>query len=189
MGKGFMSYKIAVLITLLVVVGVAGTGCSVSNSNSTTATGPTNAEPARDGARVGNPAPEFQLTKMDGSQVALSELHGKPTVLIFWTAWCPVCKEEAPHFNSLAAAYEPRGVNVLGINIQDSVARTEGGIRDFGIRYTVARDADAAVSRRYHVTGTPTIVFLDASGVVAYVGNELPADYTARLDALLAKGA
>jgi peroxiredoxin len=126
---------------------------------------------------------------MDGSQVALSELRGKPTVLIFWTAWCPVCKEESPHFNALTEQYEPRGVHVLGINIQDSLARTQGGIKDFGIRYTVARDADAAVSRRYHVTGTPTIVFLDASGVVAYVGNELPTDYNARLDALLAKGA
>ena len=184
-----MSYKIAALITLLVAVGVAGTGCSVSNSKSSTAIGPTNAEPARDGASVANPAPEFQLTKMDGSQVTLSELRGKPAVLIFWTAWCPVCKEEAPHFNALAAQYEPRGVHVLGINIQDSAPRTEGGTRDFGIHYTVARDADAAVSRRYHVTGTPTIVFLDASGVVRYVGNELPADYNARLDALLAKGA
>jgi peroxiredoxin len=189
MRKGFMSYKIAVLISLLVTVGVAGTGCSVSNSKSTTATGPTNAAPAKEGTGVGNPAPEFQLTTMDGSQVALSELRGKPTVLIFWTAWCPVCKEESPHFNALTEQYEPRGVHVLGINIQDSLARTQGGIKDFGIRYTVARDADAAVSRRYHVTGTPTIVFLDASGVVAYVGNELPTDYNARLDALLAKGA
>jgi peroxiredoxin len=184
-----MTYKIAVLVTLLVAVGVAVSGCSVSNSNSTTATAPKSTEPARNGARVGNPAPDFQLTKMDGSQVGLGDLRGKPAVLIFWTAWCPVCKEEAPHFNSLAAAYEPRGVNVLGINIQDSVARTEGGIRDFGIRYTVARDADAGVSRRYHVTGTPTIIFLDRNGVVQYFGNELPADYGSRLEGLLAKGA
>ncbi|MCA1602317.1 MAG: TlpA family protein disulfide reductase [Acidobacteria bacterium] len=36
---------------------------------------------------------------MDGSQVSLADLRGRPAVLIFWTAWCPVCKEEAPHFN------------------------------------------------------------------------------------------
>ena len=67
-----------------------------------------------------------------------------------------------------------RDVYVLGINIQDSMARTESGIRDFGIHYTVARDADAAVARRYHVTGTPTIIFLDRNGVVQYFGYEYP---------------
>ncbi|MCA1605641.1 MAG: peroxiredoxin family protein, partial [Acidobacteria bacterium] len=65
---------------------------------------------------MGNTAPDFQLTKMDGSQVSLADLHGRPAVLIFWTAWCPVCKEEAPLFNALAEKYGPRGVQVLGIN-------------------------------------------------------------------------
>ncbi len=124
---------------------------------------------------------------MDGGTVSLADLHGQPAVLIFWTAWCTICKEEAPHFNQLAAQYEPRGVRVLGINIQDSLARTEGGIRDFGIRYAVARDADASVTRRYRVNGTPTIVFLDRNGGVRYFGNELPGDYTAQLDKLLSE--
>jgi thiol-disulfide isomerase/thioredoxin len=106
-------------------------------------------------------------------------------VLIFWTAWCPVCKEEAPHFNELAAHYEPKGVRVLGINIQDSEVRTNAGIMDFGIGYAVARDADAGVAKLYRVTGTPTVIFLDRQGVVRYTGNELPADYAKRLDTLL----
>ena len=41
-----------------------------------------------------------------------------------------------------------------------TAARTEGGIKDFGIRYSVARDADASVARQYNATGTPTIVFV-----------------------------
>ena len=74
---------------------------------------------------------------------------------------------------------------MLGINIKDSVPRTEAGIKEFGIRYAVARDADASLARRYHVTGTPTVIILDRNGVVHYFGNELPADYNARLDSLL----
>jgi thioredoxin-related protein len=77
---------------------------------------------------------------------------------------------------------------VLGINIQDSIPRTQGGIKDFGIRYPVARDADASLARRYRVTGTPTIILLDRKGVVRYFGNQLPADYGTRFDALLTAG-
>jgi cytochrome c biogenesis protein CcmG, thiol:disulfide interchange protein DsbE len=182
-----MNYKIAILLIPLIALGIAGVGCSINTSPKTI--GSTSVGATKDGAVVGHAAPDFQLTRMDGSRLALSELRGKPAVIVFWTAWCPVCKEEAPHFNALAAQYESRGVRVLGINIQDSSARTQSGINDFGIRYAVARDTDAAVARRYRVTGTPTVVFLDANGVVTYVGNQLPADYATRLDALLTDGA
>ena len=133
----------------------------------------------------GDSAPDFQLISIDGAAVTLAGLRGQPAVLVFWTAWCPTCKEEAPHFNELAAKYEPRGVRMLGINIQDSLARTQSGIKDFGIRYAVARDPDASVARRYRVTGTPTVVLLDKAGTVKYFGNALPEDYPQRLDALI----
>jgi len=57
--------------------------------------------------------------------------------------------------------------------------------KEFGIRYAVARDADDAVARRYNVTGTPTILFLERGGAVRHFANEFPADYAQQLDALL----
>lgn len=186
-------WKIALLLTTIFMIAAVIAGCSsgklktdATTTKSAMTTG--NSAPHNTGTAPGDTAPDFQLTKMDGSQVSVAGLRGRPVVLIFWTAWCPVCKEEAPHFNELSAQYEPKGVSVLGINIQDSVARTEGGIRDFGIRYAVARDPDASVTRRYNVTGTPTIILLDGDGVVQYFGNELPADFNSRLDALLTNG-
>lgn len=173
-------------IAVFFVIAALFIGCSSTEVNPPRHAGTSE---AKVGTEVGNTAPDFRLEKMDGSPIALTDLKGRPAVLIFWTAWCPVCKEEAPVFNALAEKYEPRGVQVLGINIQDSIARTQGGIKDFGIRYSVARDADASVARRYSVQGTPTIVLLDRKGVVQYFGNQLPADYSARLDALLAAGA
>jgi peroxiredoxin len=172
----------------LVLVGIALAACSASRSKteqSRAAKSQNSAGSSSIGTVVGDTAPDFLLTGLDGKQLKLADLHGQPAVLIFWTAWCPVCKEEAPHFNQLAATYEPQGVRVVGINIQDSPARTEGGVREFGIQYRVVRDADASVTHRYKVTGTPTIIFLDRKGIVRYFGNELPADYAARLSELI----
>lgn len=138
-------------------------------------------------AKVGSLAPEFELARLDGTKISLDDFAGKPAVLIFWTAWCPSCKEEAPHINQLAADYQPKGVSVLGINIGEGAARVGEGIKDFGIKYDVARDADTRVAKKYKVVGTPTVVFLDKKGVIRYLGNELPADYAARLDAINAE--
>ncbi len=182
------------ILGLILFIAAGFVGCSLSKGpmNEQAAQITTGADPHSEpngGSNFGEVAPNFQLTKIDGSPVSVSDLRGHPAVLIFWTAWCPVCKEEAPHFNELAARYESKGVRVLGINIQDSEARTKAGIKDFGIQYSVARDADASVARLYRVTGTPTVIFLDRNGVVRYTGNELPADYAKRFDALLAEKA
>jgi peroxiredoxin len=179
--------KSGIWITVVLCVGVVFMGCSSKGVNPDRQ--PTATNEAKVGTAVGNSAPDFRLAKIDGSEISLADFQGHPAVLIFWTAWCPVCKEEAPLFNALAEKYEPRGVYVLGINIKDSVARTQDGIKDFGIRYRVARDADAGVARRYRVAGTPTIVLLDRQGVVQYFGNELPSDHSELLDAMLAAGA
>ncbi len=180
--------KVIALIASLLLAGIALAGCAATGSRTGTSSAPVAANTASSnkvGTAVGDTAPDFQLAGLNGEQLKLADLHGQPTVLIFWTAWCPVCKEEAPHFNALAAKYEPQGVRVVGINIQDSVARTEGGVKEFGIQYRVVRDPDASVTRRYKVAGTPTIIFLDRNGVVRYFGNELPGDYPPRLAALL----
>lgn len=177
-------------LTALVVASGCATNNKISDATNTTGKAVVTANSASEqtptrGTAVGNVAPDFQLARTDGSIVKSDDLRGQPAVLVFWTAWCPSCKEEAPHVNELAAEYEPRGVRVLGINIQDSPARLAGGVREFDIKYRVASDADAAVARRYKVVGTPTIVFLDEQGIVRYFGNELPKDYAARLDVLL----
>lgn len=139
------------------------------------------------GTELGDLAPEFQLARLDGSTLSLSDLRGQPAVLVFWAAWCPFCKEEAPHVNKLAAAFEARGVHVFGINVQDSQARTEWGVKDFGIAYSVVRDAKGEAARNYNVEGIPTVLFLDRKGVVRYVGNRVANDYEEQLDALLAE--
>ncbi|MFN2502247.1 MAG: TlpA family protein disulfide reductase [Pyrinomonadaceae bacterium] len=137
------------------------------------------------GTAIGDIAPEFNLPKVDGSNISSNELQGKPAVLVFWTAWCPVCKEEAPRINQLAEEFSPKGLQVVGINIGESDARIAEGIKSFGIKYTVAKDTDTSVSKAYKVIGTPTIVFLDKTGRIEFFGNEIPKDYADRLNRII----
>jgi cytochrome c biogenesis protein CcmG, thiol:disulfide interchange protein DsbE len=183
-------WKTNLAIALLAAIGAALSNCSTGEQYAETRTAAVGrpfalADPQA-APPVGNPAPYFQLKRIDGGRVSLADLRGKPAVIVFWSAWCSSCKEEAPRINALADEYGRKGVRVLGIDIKDSAARTESGVKEFGIRYAVARDPDASVAHAYQVTGTPTIVFLDRAGVVRYFANELPNDYAQRLDGLLA---
>ena len=48
----------------------------------------------------GNPAPDFQLTTLEGEKVKLSDYKGKKVILNFWATWCPPCKAEMPHMQN-----------------------------------------------------------------------------------------
>jgi thiol-disulfide isomerase/thioredoxin len=39
-------------------------------------------------------APAFTLKSMDGTQVSLNQLRGKPLFLFFWGTWCESCKDD-----------------------------------------------------------------------------------------------
>ena len=137
------------------------------------------------GTKVGNLAPEFKLASVKGEAVSLDSLKGNPAVLVFWSYYCTSCEEEAPHINKLNAEFARKGVQVVGINIGESEARTQSGIKDWSIEYTVARDEGRKVTQKYGVIGTPTVIFLDKDGVIKYNGNELPKDYSEKLNSLV----
>ena len=174
------------LALVLALVAVYFSGCGSATEVKVPAAGnsaQTNEQ--KRGSAIGDLAPEFNLVKAEGGNIATKDLEGNPAVLVFWTAWCPVCKEEAPHINQLAAEFESKGVKVIGINIGESDARITEGIKSFGIKYTVAKDTDTTVAKNYKVVGTPTVVFLDQKGTVQYFGNELPKDYADRLNRII----
>ena len=40
------------------------------------------------------PAPNFELTGLDGKTIALKQYKGKVVVLNFWGTWCTPCRKE-----------------------------------------------------------------------------------------------
>ena len=175
-----MKYKIILLLTVLSAsIFWACNSCQIQTPEKITAS-----TEIKRGTATGQTAPDFELAANDGSKVSLEGLKGKVGVLVFWSAYCSSCKEEAPKINQLAAEFKEKGVEVVGINVGESVARTQEGIEDFEIKYAVARDEGAHVTKSYGVIGTPTVIFLDKKGVVRYNGNELPANYADQLDTI-----
>lgn len=70
-------------------------------------------------ARLGQPAPELTVTRLDGRPLALSSLRGKPTVLVFGSFSCPSFRQRAPHVNSAAAALGNK-VNVVYVYTREA---------------------------------------------------------------------
>jgi thiol-disulfide isomerase/thioredoxin len=54
-----------------------------------------------------------------GYHKLLEQYRGKPLVVTFWATWCEPCRDEFPMLNELAKEYGPKGLNVVGVNLDD----------------------------------------------------------------------
>lgn len=70
---------------------------------------------------VDQPAPDFQLTTLDGEKLSLADLKGQVVVLNFWATWCGPCKQELPLLEAYYRAQQRAGLRVLAIATEDSL--------------------------------------------------------------------
>src|ERR1700740_1981144 len=54
-----------------------------------------------------------------GYQRLVKQHMGKPLLMTFWATWCEPCRDEYPMLNELARQYEPKGLQVVGVNFDD----------------------------------------------------------------------
>ncbi|MDW7651080.1 MAG: TlpA disulfide reductase family protein [Bacillota bacterium] len=121
------------------------------------------------GLSVGQVAPDFTLQDLDGSSIALSDLHGQVVMVNFWSATCPPCREEMPDMQKVYEELNNDGFSILAVNVGQEPLHM---IRDFlgenGYTFPVVKD-DGQVSLLYEVQFIPKTLLLDREGVVRFV--------------------
>jgi cytochrome c-type biogenesis protein CcmF len=128
---------------------------------------------------VGQTAPDFTLTLLDGTRFSLTDARGQVVVLNFWASWCPPCKDELPALQAVWEAHQPNGepsatdkrsdVLFIGIAYQEERASVQRTIDEFGITYPVGLDPQERVAERYGITGIPETFIIAPDGRLAYV--------------------
>lgn len=89
---------------------------------------------------------DFDVRTVDGRTIKLSDYRGKVLVMDFWATWCPPCRLETPQLARLARENGHRGLEVIGLHIDDRGQSSPEDIRKFinhfGITYTVGLATD-----------------------------------------------
>jgi peroxiredoxin len=115
---------------------------------------------------VGEPAPDFTATTVEGKQVALSKLRGRPLWLTFGASWCQPCRAENPDILAAYERYRAQGLQVLAIFIQDEGSTIEDYAERTGLTYPKVDDSDSGIASSYRIVGIPSHFFIDSSGVL-----------------------
>jgi len=120
--------------------------------------------------KQGMMAPDFTLSRLDGSQFKLSDYrHNKAVYMVFWTTWCTYCMEKIPKLKYIQAVLGKQ-IEIIAVDtsVKDSFKKMAQFQQDRKITYPLAFDFGKKVTDLYGVWGTPTEFIIDINGKVMH---------------------
>ena len=144
-----MNKALKIILAVILTLGLVITACS---------------EPAE--ARVGQPAPNFQLQNLDGQSISLSDFKGKPVLLNFWATWCGPCVYEMPYLQEVYDEWSGQGLMLLAINGGEGSSTVKGFMQSHNLSLPVLLDNKGKVAQKYNILGIPTTFFIDEKGII-----------------------
>ena len=130
-----------------------------------------NDEPYR--LKIGDRAPDYQVTDLDGLLISSDKWRGFPVILRFWDTECKYCRADTPIFNRYFDAYRQRGLKVLYVATgNETLERIDAFIEDLDIIFPVAFDIDGKLAESYQVKMVPQTIFIspDQKIITAILG-------------------
>jgi cytochrome c biogenesis protein CcmG/thiol:disulfide interchange protein DsbE len=123
-------------------------------------------KPGPPSIRIGERAPAFTLSLLDGGQISLKELRGQIVVLNFWASWCGPCRVEAPVLEQVWRDYGGDEVVFLGVAYNDVPQRVKDFVEDYGITFPNGLDVTGEIAEAYGLKAVPETFVIDGEGMV-----------------------
>ncbi len=118
----------------------------------------------RDGLKAGTPAPEFQLPRLDGGELSLTDFRGERVLLVFSDPDCGPCDELSPQLQQLHC--QRRDLNVLVVSRRDAEAN-RAKVAKLGLTFPIALQKQWEISLKYAMFATPVGYLVDEQGILA----------------------
>ncbi|GGA67612.1 hypothetical protein GCM10011507_18950 [Edaphobacter acidisoli] len=134
----------------------------------------------------GEQAPEFTITRPDGTVVTLDSLAGKVVLIDFWATWCPPCNRDRDYIQSIAEEFQKGNFVLLGISSDKNETVWKNYLKDNDMLGIQVRDSFDGINDLFHVEGIPTYIVLDGNGMVRLRVTGPEGDIRGKVRALLA---
>ncbi|MFN0111583.1 MAG: redoxin domain-containing protein [Blastocatellia bacterium] len=121
---------------------------------------------------IGAAAPEFELKDLSGQSHSLKSYRGKPTIVAFISARCPISNLYTGRIKAVADDYTKRGVNFVAINssADETVDEVRAHAEENKLGFTILKDTNNVIADAYAAERTPKVYVVDAEGALRYRG-------------------
>ena len=126
--------------------------------------------PAALAVEVGQSAPKFNLSSVDGKgKVNLESYRGKVVYLDFWASWCPPCRKAMPQIEQMRKDYSSDEFAVVAVNLDNDLKKAHKVLAKEPVGYVSGSDPKQNLPKRYEIKTMPTAYLIDRNGVIRYI--------------------
>jgi len=118
---------------------------------------------------IGQHAPDFTIIGIDDKPIKLSDYKGRYVMLDFWASWCMPCRQENPNVVKQYAVYHAKGLNILGISLDQDKSKWQQAITADNLSWTHASDLknfEGPTEVLYHIQAIPSNFIIDPNGII-----------------------
>ncbi|HML63614.1 MAG TPA: TlpA disulfide reductase family protein [Dysgonomonas sp.] len=145
--------------------------------------------------KVGDIAPDFEMSLPSGKTIKLSSLKGKVVMLQFTASWCGVCRKEMPHIEKDIWQKHKNNPNfaLFGIDREEPAETVLKFAKATGVTYPIGLDPKADIFATYaeREAGITRNVIIDKDGKIVMLTRlfkmEEFNEMVSLIDSLLAK--
>ena len=84
-------------------------------------------------------AANFTLESLGGEKWNFADHRGKVVVVNYWATWCPPCRIETPGLVSFAGEYKARGVETIGVTVDEDLSLVAPFVEKYEIKYPILK--------------------------------------------------
>jgi len=118
---------------------------------------------------AGSVAPQFARADVGGRPFDLQAHRGKLVLIDFWATWCAPCIVAIPHLMELKKRYGPRGFQIVGVSMDDSVTPVKEVAAQYRFNYPIVM-GDAKLGQLYGgVLGLPVQMLVGPDGKILQI--------------------
>lgn len=123
---------------------------------------------------IGQKAPDFSITDLNGNHISLDESEGKVVVLNFWFTACKPCIQELPELNEVYQKYATNDEVVFASITFNKAKEVKKFLKQNSILYPVVSDSKD-ICDLFKVQGFPTNIVIDKDGnYLDYISGGFP---------------
>jgi len=120
-------------------------------------------------AEMGEKMPDCSLIQVNDAQhFKLQRTPDKVLYVDFWASWCPPCAQSFPFMNDLNRDFKSKGLQVIAINMDQSLEDTKTFLSKYPANFTVMTDIDEQCTKRFDLKAMPSSYLVDRNGVIRY---------------------
>lgn len=126
------------------------------------------------------------VRRLSGEEISIPDVK-RNKIVIFWATWCEPCHVEMKKLNNMLLQGQIKPDDLIAISVDEKKEDILKFIQQESYQFLIAQDIDGRLSRKFNISATPTILFVNKNGNLDWVSTGISLSLEKRVKDFLKK--